>query len=128
MRATLDPPRAEAIVHVDKHHLFACATGRKRRSLRATRPEGETARAMFRPVSKDPRPLPADTPPRSLSTEEVVVLRRSWLVRGSLLGLVAALVLPAGASPRTLDAPQKGGLPHSPAVNSILGVLAGLPR
>src|SRR4051794_41764278 len=117
MRATLDPPRAEAIVHVDKHHLFACATGRKRRSLRATRPEGETAAAMFRPVSKDPRPLPADTPPRSLSTEEVVVLRRSWLVRGSLLGLVAALVIPAVAAAATLGPPENGARPQAGAVN-----------
>src|SRR3954447_22304624 len=126
MRATLDTPRARAIVHVDKHHLSACATGRKRRSLRPNRPEGETAPAMFRPVSKDPRAPPADTPPRSLSTEEVVVLRRSWLVRGSLLGLVAALVIPAVASADTLDAAEAGNLPDSVAINSLWVVLAGI--
>src|SRR4051794_11749291 len=99
MRASLDRARARAIVHVDKHRRSAFATDPKRRSLRPNRPEGETAPVMFRPVSKDPGALPADTAPRSLSTEEVVVLRRSWLVRGSLLGLVAALGIPAGWAP-----------------------------
>src|SRR3954447_17253709 len=126
MRATLDTPRARAIVHVDKHRRSAFATGRECSSLRANRPEGETAPAMFRPVSKDPRPLPADTPPRSLSTEEVVVLRRSWLVRGSLLGLVAALVMPAVASADTLDAAQAGKLPDSVAINSLWVIVAGV--
>src|SRR4051812_24711824 len=110
MRATLDRARASAIVHVDKHRRSPFATDRKGRSLRANRPEGETAPAMFRPVSKDPGALPADTAPRSLSTEEVVVLRRSWLVRGSLLGLVAALVIPAGAAAPT-PAPARTGAP-----------------
>src|ERR1700712_4348889 len=80
---------------------------------------------MFRPVSKDPGPIAADTDPRSLTTEEVVVLRRSWLTRGSLLGIVAALVLPAVASADTLDAAQNGVLPDSVAINSIWVIFAG---
>src|SRR4051795_391799 len=81
---------------------------------------------MFRPVSKDRGPLRADTAPRSLSTEEVVVLRRSWLLRGSLLGLVAALVIPAVASADTLDAAKVGRLPDSVAINSLWVILAGM--
>src|SRR5215213_5306963 len=80
---------------------------------------------MFRPVSKDPRAPGADTPPRSLTTEEVVVLRRSWLARGSLLGIVAALAVPAVASADTLDAANNGVLPDSVAINSLWVIVAG---
>src|SRR5215210_6327678 len=63
---------------------------------------------------------------RSHSTEEVVVLRRSWLARGSLLGLVAALAVPAVASADTLDAAANGALPDSVAINSLWVILAGM--
>jgi Amt family ammonium transporter len=53
-------------------------------------------------------------------------LRRSWLARGFLLGLVAALILPAVASADTLDAAEKGVLPQSVAINSIWVILAGV--
>src|SRR4029079_17263923 len=96
-----------------------------RRSLRADRPVGESAPAMFRPVSKDLGAAGADTQPRSLTTEEVVVLRRSWLARGSLLGIVAALAVPAVASADTLDAAQNGVLPETVAINSLWVILAG---
>jgi ammonium transporter, Amt family len=52
-------------------------------------------------------------------------LRRSWLARGSLLGIVAALVLPAVASADTLDAAEHGVLPDSVAINSIWVIVAG---
>jgi Amt family ammonium transporter len=52
-------------------------------------------------------------------------LRRSWLARGSLLGIVAALVLPAVASADTLDAAEKGVLPQSVAINSMWVIVAG---
>jgi ammonium transporter, Amt family len=53
-------------------------------------------------------------------------LRRSWLARGFLLGLVAALVIPAVASADSLDAAEKGVLPDSVAINSIWVILAGV--
>ena len=52
-------------------------------------------------------------------------MRRSWPARGSLLGIVAALVLPAVASADTLDAAQKGVLPDSVAINSLWVIIAG---
>jgi Amt family ammonium transporter len=52
-------------------------------------------------------------------------LRRSWLARGFLVGLVAALVLPAVASADTLDAAENGVLPDSVAINSIWVIVAG---
>jgi Amt family ammonium transporter len=52
-------------------------------------------------------------------------LRRSWLARGFLMGLVAALVLPAVASADTLDAAEKGVLPQSVAINSMWVIVAG---
>ncbi len=52
-------------------------------------------------------------------------MRRSWLARGSLLGIVAALVLPAVASADTLDAAEHGVLPDSVAINSIWVIVAG---
>jgi Amt family ammonium transporter len=52
-------------------------------------------------------------------------LRRSWLARGFLMGLVAALVLPAVASADTLDAAEHGVLPDSVAINSIWVIFAG---
>ena len=52
-------------------------------------------------------------------------MRRSWLARGSLLGLVAALILPAVASADTLDAAENGVLPQSVAINSMWVIVAG---
>jgi ammonium transporter, Amt family len=52
-------------------------------------------------------------------------LRRSWLARGSLLGLVAALAVPAAASADTLDAANNGVLPDSVAINSLWVIIAG---
>jgi ammonium transporter, Amt family len=52
-------------------------------------------------------------------------LRRSWLARGSLLGIVAALAVPAVASADTLDAAQNGVLPETVAINSLWVILAG---
>ena len=52
-------------------------------------------------------------------------MRRSWLARGSLLGLVAALALPAVASADSLDAANNGVLPESVAINSLWVVIAG---
>jgi Amt family ammonium transporter len=52
-------------------------------------------------------------------------LRRSWLARGSLLGLVAALAVPAVASADSLDAANNGVLPDSVAINSLWVVVAG---
>jgi hypothetical protein len=79
---------------------------------------------MFRPVSKDLRAPAADTQPRSLTTEEVVVLRRSWLARGSLLGLLGVLAVPAVAAADTLDAAKNGVLPESVAINSLWVIIA----
>jgi Amt family ammonium transporter len=52
-------------------------------------------------------------------------LRRSWLARGSLLGLVAALAVPAVASADSLDAANNGVLPDSVAINSLWVIIAG---
>jgi ammonium transporter, Amt family len=52
-------------------------------------------------------------------------LRRSWLARGSLLGIVAALAVPAVASADTLDAAQNGVLPETVAINSLWVIIAG---
>jgi ammonium transporter, Amt family len=52
-------------------------------------------------------------------------LRRSWLARGSLLGLLAALAVPAVASADTLDAAKAGVLPDSVAINSLWVIIAG---
>ena len=52
-------------------------------------------------------------------------MRRSWLARGSLLGLVAALAVPAVASADTLDAANNGVLPDSVAINSLWVIIAG---
>jgi ammonium transporter, Amt family len=53
-------------------------------------------------------------------------LRRSWLARGVLIGLLAVLVIPAVASADTLDAAENGALPQSVAINSIWVILAGI--
>jgi ammonium transporter, Amt family len=53
-------------------------------------------------------------------------LRRSWPARGFLLGLLAALALPAVASADTLDAANNGALPDSVAINSLWVILAGM--
>ena len=52
-------------------------------------------------------------------------MRRSWLARGSLLGIVAALAVPAVASADTLDAAKNGVLPDSVAINSMWVIFAG---
>ena len=52
-------------------------------------------------------------------------MRRSWLARGSLLGIVAALAVPAVASADTLDAANNGVLPDSVAINSLWVIIAG---
>ena len=52
-------------------------------------------------------------------------MRRSWLARGSLLGLVAALAVPAVASADSLDAANNGVLPESVAINSLWVIIAG---
>jgi len=53
-------------------------------------------------------------------------MRRSWLTRGSLLGLAVALLAPAAASADTLEAAGNGVLPESVAINSIWVVVAAL--
>ena len=52
-------------------------------------------------------------------------MRRSWLARGSLLGIVAALAVPAVASADSLDAANNGVLPDSVAINSMWVIVAG---
>ena len=52
-------------------------------------------------------------------------MRRSWLARGSLLGIVAALAVPAVASANSLDAANNGVLPDSVAINSLWVIIAG---
>ena len=52
-------------------------------------------------------------------------MRRSWLARGSLLGLVAAFAVPAVASADTLDAANNGVLPETVAINSLWVIIAG---
>ena len=52
-------------------------------------------------------------------------MRRSWLARGSLLGLAAALAVPAVASADSLDAANNGVLPDSVAINSLWVIVAG---
>jgi Amt family ammonium transporter len=52
-------------------------------------------------------------------------LRRSLLARGSLLGLLGALTVPAVASASTLDAAKAGVLPDSVAINSLWVIIAG---
>ena len=118
--------RAHAIVHVAKYPRC------RRSPADAESPQfaGESTRWRIGPgdVStgvQRPWAAGADTHPRSLTTEEVVVLRRSWLARGSLLGIVAALAVPAVASADTLDAADNGVLPDSVAINSLWVILAG---
>src|SRR3954452_12726359 len=126
MRASLDTPRARAFVQVAKLAPSGFARNGETRSLRANRPMCQTASGILRHRSNDHRPGPPDTPPRSLTTEEVVVLQRSWLARGFLLGLLALLVIPAVASADTLDAAENGALPQSVAINSLWVILAGM--
>jgi len=52
-------------------------------------------------------------------------LRRSLLARGSLLGLLGALAVPAVAAADTLDAAKNGVLPESVAINSLWVIIAG---
>ena len=52
-------------------------------------------------------------------------MRRSLLARGSLLGLLGALAVPAVAAADTLDAAKNGVLPDSVAINSIWVIVAG---
>ena len=52
-------------------------------------------------------------------------MRRSLLARGSLLGLLGALAVPAVASADTLDAAKNGVLPDSVAINSLWVIIAG---
>ena len=53
-------------------------------------------------------------------------MRRSWLARGSLLGLLVALAVPAVASADSLDAAGNGVLPDSVAINSLWVLIAGM--
>jgi Amt family ammonium transporter len=53
-------------------------------------------------------------------------LRRSWLARGSLLGLIVALAVPAVASADTLEAYNNGVLKDSVAINSLWVIVAGM--
>ena len=115
MRASLDTARAKAIVHVAKHPPFAFARGRRIPEFagKSTAVE-KRPRRMFRHPSNDPGTGALDTQPRSLTTEEVVVLRRS-LARGSLLGLAALLLLPGaadGAGRSTHLAGRRRAEPH----------------
>ena len=52
-------------------------------------------------------------------------MRRSLLARGSLLGLLGALAVPAVAAADTLDAAKNGVLPDSVAINSLWVIVAG---
>ena len=52
-------------------------------------------------------------------------MRRSLLARGSLLGLLGALAVPAVAAADTLDAAENGALPDSVAINSLWVIVAG---
>ena len=52
-------------------------------------------------------------------------MRRSLLARGSLLGLLGALAVPAVAAADTLDAAKHGVLPDSVAINSLWVIIAG---
>jgi len=52
-------------------------------------------------------------------------MRRSLLVRGAVLGLVAALGLPALALANDLEGATKGGAPQSVAINTIWVIFAG---
>ena len=52
-------------------------------------------------------------------------MRRSLLARGSLLGLLGALAVPAVAAADTLDAAKNGVLPESVAINSLWVIIAG---
>ena len=52
-------------------------------------------------------------------------MRRSLLARGSLLGLLGALAVPAVAAADTLDAANNGVLPDSVAINSLWVIVAG---
>ena len=52
-------------------------------------------------------------------------MRRSLLARGSLLGLLGALAVPAVAAADTLDAANNGVLPESVAINSLWVIIAG---
>jgi ammonium transporter, Amt family len=55
-------------------------------------------------------------------------MTRSWLVRGSLLGLVLALAIPAVAfaDAQTLEAFNDKKLSQTVAINSIWVILAGV--
>ena len=52
-------------------------------------------------------------------------MRRSLLARGSLLGLLGALAVPAVAAADSLDAANNGVLPDSVAINSLWVIVAG---
>ncbi len=52
-------------------------------------------------------------------------MRRSLIARGSLLGLLGALAVPAVAAADTLDAAKNGVLPDSVAINSLWVIIAG---
>ena len=52
-------------------------------------------------------------------------MRRSLLARGSLLGLLGALAVPAVAAADTLDAAKAGALPDSVAINTLWVIVAG---
>ena len=52
-------------------------------------------------------------------------MRRSLIARGSLLGLLGALAVPAVAAADSLDAANNGVLPDSVAINSLWVIVAG---
>ena len=52
-------------------------------------------------------------------------MRRAWLSRGLMVGLLAALLLPGTASADTLDAAGNGALPFSVGINSLWVIVAG---
>ena len=52
-------------------------------------------------------------------------MRRSLLARGSLLGLLGALAVPAVAAADSLDAANNGVFPDSVAINSLWVIVAG---
>jgi ammonium transporter, Amt family len=52
-------------------------------------------------------------------------MRRAWLSRGLMVGLLAALLAPGTASADTLDAAGNGALPFSVGINSLWVIVAG---
>jgi len=52
-------------------------------------------------------------------------MRRAWLSRGLMVGLLAAFLLPGTASADTLDAAGNGALPFSVGINSLWVIVAG---